>query len=88
MPSLTEVILSLTKFICQPKQYVDLTAARVSGSAKGLEYDIIIIGGGMLLVPFSLNVIKSLNVGALVRNGWLCACVSSFREPEYSRALT
>lgn len=48
---LTVLIQSLTKLIWMPKQYVDLTAARKSGSAKGLEYDIIIIGGGML--PFS-----------------------------------
>lgn len=48
MPSFTEVIQTLTNFIWKPKQYVDLTAA---GSAKELlEYNIIIIGGGML--PF------------------------------------
>ena len=47
VPSFTEVVQRLIKLIWKP-QYVDLTAA-ASGSAKGLlEYDIIIIGGGML----------------------------------------
>ena len=42
---LTVLIQSLTKLIWKPtKQYVDLTAA---GIPKGLEFDIIIIGGGM-----------------------------------------
>jgi peptidase E len=89
VPSFTEVIQRLIKLIRKPKQYVDLTAIRdsESGSAKGLlEHDIIIIGGGML--PFFLNVIKSQNVSDLVRNGWLCACFSSFRGPGYSRAPT
>ena len=80
---LTVLIQSLTKLIWKPtKQYVDLTAA---GIPKGLEFDIIIIGGGML----PINIIKSQNVQRfLVRNGWLCACFSSFRKPEYSRAPT
>lgn len=38
--------------------------------------------------PFLSCDIKSQNVNALVRNGWLCACFSSFREPGYSRAPT
>ena len=48
---ITEVIQSLTELIFgKPKQYVDLIAAGESGNAKQrLEYDIIIIGGGMLL---------------------------------------
>ena len=51
VPSFTEVIQKLTKLIWKPKKYVDLTAAAgKSRSAKGLlEYDIIIIGGGMFL---------------------------------------
>ena len=49
MPSFTEAIQSLTNLIWKPKQYVDLTAA--SSANRLLEYDIIIIGGGML--PFS-----------------------------------
>jgi hypothetical protein len=57
MSVLTEVIQKLINLIWKPKQYVDLTADRESGSAKRLEYDIIIIGGGML--PFFLSVIKS-----------------------------
>ena len=88
---LTEVIQSLTKIIWKPKQYVDLTAAKESGSAKGPEYDIIIIGGGMYHLR-NLSLYKWDQVAEcsalLVRNGWLCACFSSFRELEYSCAPT
>jgi hypothetical protein len=60
--SFTEVIQRLTKLIWNPKQYVDLTAARESGILKGPQYDIIIIGGGML--PFFKKNINSQNVSA------------------------
>jgi hypothetical protein len=78
VPFFTDVIQRLTKLIWKPKQYVDLTAAREFGR----QYDIIVIGGGMLPFFFK-NVIKSQNVSALIRNGWLCSYFSSFREPEY-----
>ena len=44
---LSALTQSLTQFISKPK-YVDLTAVRKPGISKGPEYDIIIIGGGML----------------------------------------
>jgi hypothetical protein len=67
------------------KYVTNLTAVGESGNAKGLaEYDIIIVGGGML--SFFGGEAKSQNDNTWVRNGWLCACFPSVREPEYSRA--
>ena len=59
------VLLLLYKLFHGPRKpkrkYVNLTAAKETGDAKGLasEYDIIIVGGGML--SFFLNVGNSYN---------------------------
>ena len=47
VPFFTDVIQRLSKLIWKSKKYVDLTPT--TGREFGRQYDIIIVGGGMLL---------------------------------------